>query len=278
MANTELANIGAANTESASTGSAGIAMEKRAPASPPGAREPAGMQTPLLSISGLAYRYGKAAALRGVSLEIHPGEVVALLGANGAGKSTLINLVSGFLKPAAGAIRVQGKAIAGLPPHEVFRHGVVQVSQGRDLFPAMSVRDNLELGAVSRKDDIAADLARVYDTFPRLRERLTQKVATLSGGEQQMVAIGRALMSRPRVLLLDEPSAGLAPRFVDEIGHIMGQLKAGGIPMLIVEQNLALALGHADRYYIMRDGALAAAGVPADLGDDYAAVARNYYL
>jgi branched-chain amino acid transport system ATP-binding protein len=232
----------------------------------------------LLSVSGLAYRYGKAAALRGVSLEIRPGEVVALLGANGAGKSTLINLVSGFLKPAAGDIRMQGQAIGGMPPYQVFRRGVVQVSQGRDLFPAMTVRDNLELGAVSRQDDIAADLARVYDYFPRLRERLDQRVATLSGGEQQMVAIGRALMGRPRVLLLDEPSAGLAPRFVDEIGRIMGVLKDGGATMMIVEQNLALALGHADRYYILRDGALAGAGVPSDLGDDYAAVARNYYL
>ncbi|MGY6268701.1 ABC transporter ATP-binding protein [Achromobacter denitrificans] len=232
----------------------------------------------LLSVSGLAYRYGKAAALREVSLEIRPGEVVALLGANGAGKSTLINLVSGFLKPAAGDIRMQGQPIAGLPPYQVFRRGVVQVSQGRDLFPAMTVRDNLELGAVCRRDDISSDLARVYDYFPRLRERLGQRVATLSGGEQQMVAIGRALMGRPRVLLLDEPSAGLAPRFVDEIGHIMGMLKDSGATMLIVEQNLALALGHADRYYILRDGALAGAGVPRDLGDDYAAVARNYYL
>lgn len=233
---------------------------------------------PLLSVSGLAYRYGKASALRDISLEIRPGEVVALLGANGAGKSTLINLISGFLKPAAGDIRMKGEPIGGLPPYQVFRRGVVQVSQGRDLFPAMSVRDNLELGAVSRKDDISADLARVYDYFPRLRERLEQKVATLSGGEQQMVAIARALMGQPRVLLLDEPSAGLAPKFVDEIGHIMGVLKDSGATMLIVEQNLALALGYADRYYILRDGALVDSGVPADLGNDYAAVARNYYL
>ena len=233
---------------------------------------------PLLSVCGLAYRYGRASALREVSLEIRPGEVVALLGANGAGKSTLINLISGFLKPAAGDIRMQGAPIGGLPPYQVFRRGVVQVSQGRDLFPAMSVRDNLELGAVSRKDDISADLARVYEYFPRLRERLEQKVATLSGGEQQMVAIGRALMGRPRILLLDEPSAGLAPKFVDEIGRIMGVLKDSGATMMIVEQNLALALGYADRYYILRDGALVGSGVPADLGDDYAAVARNYYL
>jgi branched-chain amino acid transport system ATP-binding protein len=233
----------------------------------------------VLSVRGLDFRYGgKASALRDVSLDVRPGEVVALLGANGAGKSTLINLVSGFLKPEAGEIRMQGESIAGLPPYRVFQRGVVQVSQGRDLFPAMSVRDNLELGAVSRRDDITADLEQVYAYFPRLRERLDQKVATLSGGEQQMVAIGRALMGRPRILLLDEPSSGLAPKFVDEIGRIMGVLKARGATMMIVEQNLALALGYADRYYILRDGALAASGVPADLGEDYAAVARNYYL
>jgi branched-chain amino acid transport system ATP-binding protein len=232
----------------------------------------------LLSVKGLSYRYGKAAALRGVSLDVRPGEVVALLGANGAGKTTLINLVSGFLKPEAGDISMQGEPIGGLPPSKVFRHGVVQVSQGRDLFPAMSVRDNLELGAVTRKDDIAADLEQVCGYFPRLRERYAQKVATLSGGEQQMVAIARALMGRPRILLLDEPSGGLAPKFVDAIGQIMGMLKARGATMLIVEQNLALALGHADRYYILRDGALAGAGTPAELGQDYAAIARNYYL
>jgi branched-chain amino acid transport system ATP-binding protein len=232
----------------------------------------------LLSVKGLSYRYGKAAALRDVSLDVRPGEVVALLGANGAGKTTLINLVSGFLKPEAGDIYMQGEPIGGLPPSKVFRHGVVQVSQGRDLFPAMSVRDNLELGAVTRKDDIAADLEQVCGYFPRLRERYAQKVATLSGGEQQMVAIARALMGRPRILLLDEPSGGLAPKFVDAIGQIMGMLKTRGATMLIVEQNLALALGHADRYYILRDGALAGAGTPAELGQDYAAIARNYYL
>jgi branched-chain amino acid transport system ATP-binding protein len=232
----------------------------------------------LLSVRKLSYRYGKAAALRDVTLDVRAGEVVALLGANGAGKTTLINLVSGFLKPEAGDIVMDGTAIGGLSPSTVFRHGVVQVSQGRDLFTAMSVRDNLELGAVTRKDNAAADLEQVCDYFPRLRERLAQKVATLSGGEQQMVAIARALMGRPRILLLDEPSGGLAPKFVDAIGDIMGVLKARGATMMIVEQNLALALGHADRYYILRDGALAAAGRPADLGDDYAAIARNYYL
>ncbi|WP_260986098.1 ABC transporter ATP-binding protein [Bordetella genomosp. 13] len=232
----------------------------------------------LLSIDGLSVRYGSSTALRDVSLRVQGGEVVALLGANGAGKTTLLNAISGFLKPAQGDIRLQGQPIAGEKPYRVFRRGVVQVSQARDLFPAMTVQDNLALGAVTRDDDVSSDLARVLEYFPRLRERMAQKAGTLSGGEQQMAAIGRALMGRPKVLLLDEPSGGLAPLFVQEIGRIMGLLKQTGTTMLIVEQNIALALGVADRYYMLRDGALVREGVPAELGDDYGAVARSYYL
>ena len=234
--------------------------------------------SPVLSIERVTARYGKSEALRGVSLQVRDSEVVALLGANGAGKTTLLNLVSGFIRPASGEVRLQGAPIGGQKPYQVFRRGVVQVSQGRDIFPAMTVQDNLELGAVARRDGGPADLQRVYDYFPRLAERRGQRAGTLSGGEQQMLAIGRALMGRPRILLLDEPSGGLAPRFVQEIGRIMRALKESGSTMLIVEQNVALALGVADRYYILRGGEMVREGVPADLGSDYAEVARSYYL
>jgi branched-chain amino acid transport system ATP-binding protein len=234
--------------------------------------------SPLLSLENVSARYGKADALRDVSLRVNDSEVVALLGANGAGKTTLLNVISGFMKPAAGDIRLKGEAIGSHKPYQIFRRGVVQVSQARDLFPAMTVQDNLELGAVTRKEDLTGDLEQVFEYFPRLRERSGQRVGTLSGGEQQMVAIGRALMGRPKILLLDEPSGGLAPKFVKEIGHIMRTLKERGSTMLIVEQNIALALGVADRFYILRGGEVVHAGVPADLGTDYSDVARSYYL
>ena len=233
---------------------------------------------PLLSLDRVSVRYGRADALRNISLEVSDSEVVALLGANGAGKSTLLNVISGFLVPVSGEIRLNGESIAGHKPYRVFRSGVVQVSQSRDLFHAMTVKDNLALGAVTRKDDTSADMERVLDYFPRLRERMTQRVGTLSGGEQQMMAIGRALMGRPSILLLDEPSGGLAPLFVQEIGRIMQALKEGGTTMLIVEQNIALALSVADRYYMLRDGELVRSGRPEELGSDYAEVARSYYL
>ena len=232
----------------------------------------------LLSLDGVTARYGKTDALRNVSLQVKEGEVIALLGANGAGKTTLLNTISGFIKPAAGDIKLQGAQIGGQKPYRVFRQGVVQVSQARDLFSAMSVQDNLELGAATRNDDFSPDLEQVFNYFPRLLERRAQKVGTLSGGEQQMVAIGRALMGRPSILLLDEPSGGLAPRFVQEIGRIMRTLKEKGATMLIVEQNIALALRVADRFYILRDGEVVRSGVPAELGANYAEVARSYYL
>ena len=232
----------------------------------------------LLSLHGVTARYGKTDALRNVSLEVKEGEVIALLGANGSGKTTLLNTISGFIKPSAGDIKLRGQPISTQKPYKVFRQGVVQVSQARDLFSAMSVQDNLELGAATRSDDFSADLDEVFAYFPRLDERRQQKVGTLSGGEQQMVAIGRALMGRPSILLLDEPSGGLAPRFVQEIARIMSVLKGKGSTMLIVEQNIALALGVADRFYIMRGGEVVRAGVPAELGTNYADVARSYYL
>ena len=232
----------------------------------------------LLSLHNVTARYGKTDALRNVSLEVREGEVIALLGANGAGKTTLLNTISGFIKPASGDIKLRGLQIGAQQPYKVFRQGVVQVSQARDLFLAMSVQDNLELGAATRSDDFSSDLQEVFNYFPRLQERRDQKVGTLSGGEQQMVAIGRALMGRPSILLLDEPSGGLAPRFVQEIGRIMRALKEKGSTMLIVEQNVALALGVADRFYIMRGGEVVRTGVPTELGTNYAEVARSYYL
>lgn len=234
--------------------------------------------SPLLSLANVGARYGKAEALRAVSLDIWEGEVVALLGANGAGKSTLLNVISGFIRPSHGAITLAGERIDGDKPHKAFRRGVVQVSQARDLFPAMTVKENLELGAVTRKGDCSTEMAVVFDYFPRLHERREQRVGTLSGGEQQMVALGRALMGRPRILLLDEPSGGLAPKFVQEIGRIMAALKDRGATMMIVEQNIGLALRVADRFYILRDGNVVHTGTPNELGDDLAAVARRYYL
>jgi branched-chain amino acid transport system ATP-binding protein len=202
--------------------------------------------------------YPNKKILFGVDFTVRRGEVVALLGANGSGKSTALNAVSGFIRPTAGRILLEGIDIAGRPPHEVFRRGVAQVSQARDLFPDMTVEENLWLGASRRRrGDIGATLARVIRDFPRLDERRDQRVRTMSGGEQQMVAIARALMSEPKVLLLDEPSGGLAPRFVAEIAEIMTRAKAAGTTMLMVEQNIRLALDIADRFLVLKDGTVA---------------------
>lgn len=232
----------------------------------------------VLVVRGLCAGYGKTAAFHDISLEVRAREVVVLLGANGAGKTTLLNTVCGFIKPSTGSITLEGATISGAPPHQIFRQGVVQVSQGRDLFREMSVIDNLELGATVRSENLADNLARVFSYFPRLAERRHQVVGTLSGGEQQMVAIGRALMSSPRILLLDEPSGGLAPRFVQEIGRIMQALKSAGTTMLLVEQNIGLAMSVADRFYILRDGRIVHSGLSNELSTDYAALAHEYYL
>lgn len=236
------------------------------------------MASRLLEIRNLTVRHGRSVAVKDISFSVDAGEVVTLLGANGAGKTTLLNTISGFLKPIAGSIAVQGHAIAGASPHRVFKHGVIQVSQGRDLFPSLSVLENLRLGGATRSDDLEPDLDRVFTYFPRLAERRKQLVGTLSGGEQQMVAVSRALMGRPRILLLDEPSGGLAPRFVAEIGRIMRVLKEAGSTMLLVEQNMSLALGVADRFYILRDGSIVHQGASADLGSDFAELAQRFYL
>lgn len=232
---------------------------------------------PVLRVQGLAARYGKIVALRNASLEIGEGEAVTLLGANGSGKTTLLNTLCGFLAPTAGMVSLAGEAIGGLPPYRIFQRGIVQVSQGRDLFGSMTVLDNLLLGAVQRGRPGPA-VTEIFGYFPRLQERQQQLVRTLSGGEQQMVAMGRALMSAPRILLLDEPSGGLAPRFVEEIGNIINALKRQGRTMLLVEQNLALAAVVADRFYILRDGETVDSGDAAALRQDRRHFARTYYL
>jgi branched-chain amino acid transport system ATP-binding protein len=215
--------------------------------------------------------------LKGVSLHVDQGEIVTLLGANGSGKSTVLNTISGFLRPTAGTIELDRNAMQGLPPHKSFKLGVVQVSQARDLFGDLSVEQNLRLGAVMRGDE-ALGLAKSFEYFPRLADRHDQLVSTMSGGEQQMVAIGRALMSQPRLLLLDEPSGGLSPSFVEEIGRIMQRLKADGVTMLLVEQNLRMALEVSDRYLILRAGKVVDSGDTGNLEGSHDDIVRTIYL
>lgn len=235
------------------------------------------MPEPLLEILGLEAGYAQRQILFGVELSVGHGEAVTLLGANGSGKSTLLNAVSGFVRPRAGSIRLEGSELAGLPPHETFRRGIVQVSQTRDLFPEMTVEDNLRLGA-ARRGPVAALLADVFGAFPRLEERRATVVNLLSGGEQQVAAIGRALMGRPKLLLLDEPSGGLAPKLVNEIASIIALLKARGIAMLIVEQNIKLALSVADRFLILRDGRVSERGDIGGGGILAEEIVRSIYL
>jgi branched-chain amino acid transport system ATP-binding protein len=232
---------------------------------------------PRLRVSSLTAGYGSRMILRGLDFEVAAGELVTLLGANGSGKSTAINTISGFVRPTRGEILLDGEDIAGLPPHKSFRRGVIQVSQGRDLFGDMSVADNLRLGATVR-GDVKEGLATVFDLFPKLASRRTQQVRTMSGGEQQMVAIGRALMGEPRILLLDEPSGGLAPQFVGEIGEITMRLKENGATILMVEQNLRLALRVCDRFVILRDGRMLEGGRASELSDSYDEIVRTIYL
>jgi branched-chain amino acid transport system ATP-binding protein len=212
------------------------------------------MAESLLTVSGVEAGYSGKQILFGIDFSIASGEVLALLGANGSGKSTALNAISGFVRPSAGSIRLGNTELRGLPPHRIFRHGIVQVSQARDLFPDMTVEENLRLGAWARGGVADEVLEGIYASFPRLAERKRQQVRLMSGGEQQMVALGRALVSRPKLLLLDEPSGGLAPAFVAEIGAIMKDLKLRGVTMMIVEQNIRLALAVSDRILILRDG------------------------
>lgn len=237
------------------------------------------MPDPLLIVRDLEAGYRNRPILFGVDFDVSQGEVVTLLGANGSGKSTALNTVSGFVRPSAGSIRLDGEEIGGQPTHVVFRCGVVQVSQARDLFPDLSVEDNLRLGAAVRGGErLEARLAEIYDYFPRLSERRSQRARTLSGGEQQMVAIGRALASEPKILLLDEPSGGLAPQFVNEITAIFTRLKAAGVTMLMVEQNINLALAVADRFIILRDGQVRDGGRADAMTGTKEDIVRSIYL
>jgi branched-chain amino acid transport system ATP-binding protein len=236
--------------------------------SQPATAPPAG--EPLLKIDGLRTAYGRIEALKGISLEVRDGEIVTLIGSNGAGKTTTLRTINGIVAPRAGKITFAGQDITRRPAHDIVKLGIAQSPEGRRLFPRMTVRENLELGAYQRTDadGIAEDLDRSYGLFPRLKERESQKAGTLSGGEQQMCAIGRALMARPRLLLLDEPSMGLAPILVDRIFEIIVEINKQGTTVLVVEQNASIALSVANRGYVLETGQI-------KLTDNAAALREN---
>jgi branched-chain amino acid transport system ATP-binding protein len=232
----------------------------------------------LLSISRLAVAYGGIQAVRDLSLEVAPGEMVCLIGANGAGKTTTLKAISGLIAPQAGSVQFDGQALTRLPAHEVARRGLALVPEGRGVFPRMSVVENLMMGAYTRNDRaaIARDLDQVHTLLPRLTERRTQLAGLLSGGEQQMLALGRAMMARPRLLLLDEPSMGLAPMMVRAVFDIIRQIAAGGVAVLLIEQNAHLALKTCARGYVLENGAIALSGQADELAANPAV--RHAYL
>jgi len=213
-------------------------------------------KTPVLELKDVHTYYGSIHALKGISIEVHEGEVVTLLGANGAGKSTTLRSINGLNRPRQGSIRFEGRDITSVPAHSIVKRGIAQSPEGRRLFPRMTVVENLEMGAFQRNDraGIREDMDHVFELFPRLQERRDQKAGTMSGGEQQMCAIGRALMARPKLLLLDEPSLGLAPIFVERIFDIIRQINDEGTSILLVEQNALMALDAADRGYVLETG------------------------
>ena len=233
--------------------------------------------TPLLSVSQLSVAYGGIQAVRNLSLDVAQGEMVCLIGANGAGKTTTLKALSGLIAAQSGSIQLDGQPLSGLPAHAIARRGMALVPEGRGVFARLSVAENLLMGAYSRRDqdEIAADLARMYALFPRLVERKDQLAGTLSGGEQQMLAMARALMSRPRLLMLDEPSMGLAPLMVKKIFETIQDVASQGMSILLVEQNARLALQVASRGYVMESGAITLSGAASELfGSD--AVQRAY--
>lgn len=224
----------------------------------------------MLRVEGVSVFYGKACALSEVGLEVAPGELVTLLGSNGAGKSTLLKTISGLLRPTSGMIRFDGAPLHELPSHKIVGKGVIHVPEGREIFPDLTVQENLQMGAFLRRDtDAERDMERVFALFPRLRERLEQRAGTLSGGEAQMLAIGRGLLSAPRLLMLDEPSLGLAPVVRDDIFQVIRQIhREQGMTLLLVEQNARMALSISSRAYILENGRVVRQGEAAALMDD----------
>jgi branched-chain amino acid transport system ATP-binding protein len=221
--------------------------------------------TPLLEVRDLDVRYGAIRAIKGIDFTVEEGEIVALLGANGAGKTTTQKTISGMMRPAGGWITFDGQRIDGIPAHRLIGLGICHVPEGRHVFPRMTVAENLEMGAFRFRHPDEAELERVLELFPRLRERYRQQAGTLSGGEQQMLAIGRALMGKPRLLLLDEPSMGLAPLIVRQIFDIVREINASGVTVLLVEQNAAQALALANRGYVLETGELVLSGTGQEL-------------
>lgn len=237
---------------------------------------PESLPPPLLAIEDLHVRYGVIPALRGVDLEVRAGEMVALLGANGAGKSTTLRAISGLVAPHQGSITLDGERLDGLTAPQVVRHGVAHLPEGRDLFPGLTVRENLRYGYWPQRRDrkgYAAQLDEVFDAFPKLRQRAGQKAGTLSGGEQQMLGVGMALMSRPRLLVVDELSLGLAPMIVSQLFDILRTVNARGTAVLLVEQFVPLALANTERAYVLSKGQVVLTGRSADLADDPALMA-----
>jgi branched-chain amino acid transport system ATP-binding protein len=223
----------------------------------------------MLEVRDLHAGYGLTRVLEGVSLHVNAGEIVAVLGSNGAGKTTLNMAISGLVKPRAGSVTFEGRDITGRPPAEIMGAGLIQVPEGRKIFPNLSVRENLELGSYRRaKANRAINLDRVFQTFPRLKERTVQAAGTLSGGEQQMLAIGRGMMAEPRLLILDEPSLGLSPLLVEEMFALIRRLHGQGLAIMLVEQNVAQSLDVADRAYVLENGRFAISGAAASVRED----------
>ncbi|MDH0364271.1 ABC transporter ATP-binding protein [Comamonas aquatica] len=226
--------------------------------------------TPLLDVRGIDVAYGGIRAVRQLNLHVHPGELVALIGANGAGKSTTLRAICGLVPLAAGSIHYQGQSLAGQPVHSMVRQGLVMVPEGRGIFPQLTIEENLYMGAYTRtdKDGVAQDLEGVFIRFPRLAERRKQTAGTLSGGEQQMLAMGRAILSQPKLLLLDEPTMGLAPIMVDKIFEVIADISQRGVTILLIEQNARLALEVSQRGYVLESGELTLQGPAHDLLHD----------
>jgi len=224
------------------------------------------MTTPLLEVKDVRSGYGAVEILRGVGMQLHAGELVALLGSNGAGKTTLNNVLSGVLPTWSGQVHFDGQELNGLHYTQVVRAGLIHVPEGRKIFPNLSVQENLQLGAYARaREGREHNMAHVLDTFPRLKERLNQLAGTMSGGEQQMLAIGRGMMAEPKLLILDEPSLGLSPLLVEELFGLIQNLRAAGLTILLVEQNVGLSLEIADRAYVMENGAIRFSGTAQEL-------------